>query len=141
MSAKRRQSTTSKVAVSSLVASIAGVVGYFTGLLTAPKSGQQTREEIAGKASGIKDGAVVDLQVIEVELKDIIKSTKNKTIGLSSAARSEFDEALVKAKDAHNKAAQVIKAAQKGEATDPDLNKAAKQVRLAIKNLNKFLKS
>ena len=81
------------------------------------------------------------LQDLNDELKDLIKSTKSKTVALSSSARAEFNEAVVKAKDAQNKSSQVLKAAKAGEAGDPDLNKAVKQARQAIKNLGKFLKS
>ncbi len=75
------------------------------------------------------------------ELKDLIKSTKVKTVALSSSARAEFNEAVVRAKDAQNKATQVLKAVKAGEASDPDLNKSVKQARQAIKNLSKFLKN
>ena len=71
----------------------------------------------------------------------MVKSAKSKTVTLSSAARAEFNEAVVKAKDAQNKSTQVLKAAKAGEASDPDLNKAVKQARLAAKNLAKFFKS
>jgi hypothetical protein len=62
-------------------------------------------------------------------------------VALSSTARAEFNEAVVRAKDAQNKATYVLKAAKAGEASDPDLNKAVKQARQALKNLGKFLKS
>lgn len=120
---------------------IAGAAGYLAGILTAPKSGQQTRKSIADKAGDLRDDTEDQLQDLNAELKDLIKSTKVKTVALSSSARAEFNEAVVKAKDAQNKSAQVLKAAKAGEASDPDLNKAVKQARQAIKNLAKFLKS
>jgi gas vesicle protein len=127
-----------KVAIGSVVA---GAVGYLAGVLTAPKSGKQTRKDIANKAGDIVGDTEDQLQDLNDELKDLIKSTKDKTIALSSSARAEFNEAVVKAKDAQNKSTQVLKAAKAGEASDPDLNKAVKQARQAIKNLGKFLKS
>lgn len=138
MAFNRKQHTTRKVAVGS---ALAGVVGYLAGILTAPKSGKETRGDIAEKTEVVKEVAVIDLQVAENELKEMIKSAKVKTIALSSTARVEFNEAVVRAKDAQNKTSQVIKAAKAGEATDPDLNKAVKQARQAIKNLGKFLKA
>ncbi|HEX5448007.1 MAG TPA: YtxH domain-containing protein [Candidatus Saccharimonadales bacterium] len=138
MSFKRKQHTGRKIAIGS---ALAGALGYLAGVLTAPKSGKDTREDLAERAGGVKDAAIVDLQVLEGELKDTIKSTKVKTIALSSSARTEFNEAVVKAKDAQNKASEVLKAAKKGEADDPDLNKAAKQAKQAIKNLKKYLNS
>ncbi len=120
---------------------VAAVTGYVAGILTAPKSGRETREDIADTAGEVKDSAVADLQVLEIELKDLVANAKSKTIALSSHAREEFDEAVIKAKDAQNKVAYLVKAAKSGKADDPDVNKAIKQAKQAKKNLGKFLKS
>ena len=139
MTFQRRNSNMGrKIAIGSAVA---GLAGYLAGILTAPKSGQQVRKDLANKAGDIKHESEDQLRDLNDELKDLIKSTKVKTIALSSSARTEFNEAVIKAKDAQNKSAQVLKAAKAGEASDPDLNKAVKQARQAIKNLGKFLKS
>lgn len=137
MAFQRNQHTGRKIALGSL---IAGAAGYLAGILTAPKSGKETRQDIADKAGDVKDSAEDQLKDLNEELKGLIKTTKTKTVALSSSARSEFNEAVVKAKDAQNKAGQVLKAAKNGEASDPDLNKAIKQARQAVKNLGKFLK-
>jgi gas vesicle protein len=134
---RRNPHTGRKIAVGS---AIAGLAGYLAGVLTAPKSGQQTRQDIIRKAEDLKEDTEGQLTDLNDELKDLIKSTKVKTVALSSSARAEFNEAVIRAKDAQNKAAQVLKAAKAGEASDPDLNKAVKQARQAIKNLGKYLK-
>jgi len=138
MTFKRKSNTGRKIAVGSAVA---GVAGYLAGVLTAPKSGRETRDELAQKAGEVKDTAEDQLLEVNEELKEMIKSTKVKTVALSSTARAEFNEALMRAKDAQNKSTQVLKAVKKGEATDPDLNKAVKQARLAMRNLGKFFKN
>lgn len=135
---KRRNHTGRKIAIGSVVA---GVAGYLTGILTAPKSGQQTRHDIADKAEDAKDSAEDQLRDLNDELRDKIKATKVKTVSLSSSARAEYNEAVVRAKDAQNKAAHLLKALKTGEASDPDLNKAVKQARQALKNLGKYLKA
>ena len=122
-------------------AAIAGLFGYLTGILTAPKSGKQTLADIAKKAGDIITKAEIELAELQVELKDIIKAVKNKSVALSAKARAEFNEAVIIAKDAHNKAASVLKAVKAGQAEDPELNKALKQARAASKNLAKYLKS
>lgn len=134
----KEEHTGRKMAISALVAAAAG---YVTGLLTAPKSGKETREDIADKAGEIKDSAEQQLQDSHDELDKLIKQTKTKTFALKSKAREEFDETVVKAKDAKNKAASVLKAVKAGEANDPELNRAIKQAKQAQKNLMKFLKS
>jgi gas vesicle protein len=135
---RKSKNTGRNIAVGS---AIAGLLGYAAGILTAPKSGKQTREDFAKKAGDAKDNIEDQLYQLNEELKVLIKSTKVKTMSLNSSARAEFNEAVVKAKDAQNKSMEVLKAAKAGEASDPDLNKAVKQARQAIKNLSRFLKS
>lgn len=120
---------------------IAGIAGYVTGILTAPKSGKETRGDIVDKAEDIKDGAEDQLQNVHDELNDLIKKSKAKSLALGSKARAEFNEAVVRAKDAQNKAAHLLKAVKSGNADNPQLNKAIKQSRQAIKSLGRYLRS
>lgn len=124
-----------------LGALVAGVAGYLTGLLTAPKSGKETRADIANKAGEIKEDAEEKLQEAHDELAEALKKTKTRTKQLSDKAKTEFNEAVWRAKDAQNKTARVIKALRSGEAEDRHLDRALKQARLAKKNLAKYLKS
>lgn len=135
---RKDKHTGRKLAISSV---FAGAVGYVTGILTAPKSGRQTREDIADKAEDIKEGAEDQLQNLHEDLNDLLKTAKNKSIALGSKAREDFNEAVVRAKDAQNKAGHVLKAFKAGEADDPALNKAIKQAKQAKKNLSKYLGS
>jgi gas vesicle protein len=134
---RKRQNTGKKMAVSAL---IAGVAGYIGGILTAPNSGKDTRRNIVEEAEGIKDGTEAQLQRANDELKSLINDAKTKTLSLSSQAKEEFNEALLRAKDAQNKTSATLKALKAGEAEDPELNKAVKQARQATKNLGKFFK-
>lgn len=127
-----------KIAIGALVA---GAVGYVTGILTAPKSGKETRDDIAGKASDLKDEGAERLEDLRNELEELISTAKDKTVALSAKAREEFNEAVVAAKDAKSKAGTVLKAAKAGEADDPDLNRAIKQASQAKKNLGKYFKN
>jgi gas vesicle protein len=134
----RKSNTVRKIAIGS---AIAGAAGYIAGILSAPRSGRQTRQEIANKAEDVKGSTEDQLQELSDELKDMIRTTKDKTTSLSSTARAELNEAVVRAKDAQNKAGQVLKAVRAGEASDPDLNRAIKQAKQAAKNLGKYMKS
>ena len=138
MTFRKNPHTGRKIAIGSAVA---GLAGYLAGILTAPKSGQQTRQDISKKAGDFKNDAEAELTNLNQELQDLIKKTKVKTVALSSTARAEFNEAVVRAKDAQNKTTQILKAAKSGEASDPDLNKAVKQAKQALKNLGKFYSS
>lgn len=139
MSIRRKDPKTGqKVA---LGAAIAGIGGYLAGVLTAPKSGKETRQDLATKASDIKDDAGTQLTEAQKELSETLKKAQEKTLSLSAQAREEFNETVIRAKDAQNKAKMVLVALKAGEAEDPELNKAVKQARQATKNLSKFLKS
>ena len=122
-------------------AAVAGVVGYAAGILTAPKSGKETREDIGNKAGDIKASLEQQLAELNDELKELIAKSKTATLALSAKAKEEFNEAVLRAKDAQNKTATVLKAVKVGEAEDPELNKAIKQAQLAQKNLAKFYKN
>jgi cellobiose-specific phosphotransferase system component IIA len=93
------------------------------------------------EAEELKEGAEDQLQRAHDELKFLLKEAKAKTVALSGQAREEFNEAVIRAKDAQNKAAEVLKAVKAGEADDPELNKAVKQAKQAQKNLSRFFKS
>jgi gas vesicle protein len=135
--AKEEDHTKRNMALGAL---IAGAAGYVAGILTAPKSGKETRADIADKAGDVKESAEQQLMNIQSELKDLLTNAKSQTIALSGQAREEFNEAVVRAKDAQNKAGSVLRAVKSGEAEDPELNKAIKQAKLAAKNLGKYLK-
>lgn len=138
MAFRKDPKTGQKVA---LGAALAGVGGYLAGILTAPKAGKDTRADISDKAVEVTGEAGARLQKAQDELSDTIKKAQTKTIALSVQARDEFNEAVIRAKDAQSKARLVLKALKAGQAEDPELNKAVKQAKQAQKNLSKFLKS
>jgi gas vesicle protein len=135
---RKKQNTGRKMAASALVA---GVAGYIGGLLTAPKSGKETRKQLIEDGESLKVSTEEQLQKANEELKVLLKDAKTKTVALSGQAREEFNEAVIRAKDAQNKATTTIKALKNGEAEDPELNKAVKQATQAAKNLKKYFKS
>lgn len=135
---RRKNHTARKIAVGS---AIAGFAGYLAGILTAPKAGKETRADLRDRADELRENMIDQLHELNDELKVLLKMAKSRSSDLSSSAKAEFNEALVRAKDAQNKTSQVIKAFKNGEADEPELNKAAKQARQAIKNLNKYLKT
>lgn len=132
-----KESTGKKLAIGALVA---GAAGYLAGILTAPKSGQETRTDIANKAEDVKEEVETQLQETHDDLENLLKSAKSKTLGLSSKTRTEFNEAVVNAKDAKNKAAHLLKAVRAGEAEDIRLDRAIRQAKAAAKNLGKYFK-
>ena len=122
-------------------ATLAGIGGYLAGILTAPKSGRETRDDISDKVDEIGFEAERQLRIAQNDLSIVIKEAQSKTVSLGSQARVEFNEALIRAREASSKTKTLLQAAKAGKAEDPELNKAIKQAKAAAKNLGKFLKS
>lgn len=119
---------------------ITGIGGYLVGILTAPKSGKETRADIADKAEDIKNDTRVELENLQDDLRELLARAKDKTVQLSFYTRRGFDRAVLRAKDASDKSKEILKAAKTGESEDPQLSRAVKQARQAKANLSKYLK-
>lgn len=133
----RKNDVGKKFALGALAAAAGG---YLAGILTAPKSGKATRADIADKTGEAKDAAADQLQSLQDELDDLLEVAKDKSAGAKTKGREELNEAVLRAKDARSKSSEILKAVKKGQAEDPELNKAVNQARQAIKNLGKYLK-
>lgn len=133
-----RKNNTSKVVA--LGAVVAAGVGYAAGLLTAPKSGKDTRKDIAHSATKAKIKAEKQLKSLNTELNDLIDEGEAKVKKAKTKASAELKEAVAKAKAAKEKGREVLSAIHHGDADDPDLQKAIKEVQRAKKNLGKYLK-
>jgi gas vesicle protein len=132
-----KSSNTKKFALWAL---IAGVGGYLAGILTAPQSGKETREDI-------KDGVVKGVTEAEKELKKLYEELnklieKVKTMGgkLGDSAGKEASDMVNKAKDAKEKVRQMLSAVHEGDAEDKDLQQAIKEATQAIDHLKTYLK-
>ena len=134
----QNKNTGKKLAVGTI---FGGIVGYVAGLLTAPQSGAETREDIVDQTANLKDDTSLELSIAYDKLSDVIKRAQKKAVTLSAQAREEFNESLIRAKDAQTKAKVVLKAVKSGGSDNPELNRAVKQAKQATKNLGKFMKS
>ncbi len=129
--------TGKKIAVGAL---IAGAAGYVAGILTAPKSGKDTRQDIKDKAVDVKDKLVEELKLAQAELNKMLHMAKEKSQAVSASAKAGFNESVIRAKDARNKSATVLKAVKAGKSNEKELDLALKNLKLATKNLSKYLK-
>lgn len=125
-----------KVAVGT---AIAAGIGYVAGILTAPKSGKETRKEIHDKAVKAKTETEKKLKELTSELNTLITTAKSKAKGAQAGAKTELHKALDKAVGAKEKAREVISAFHEGESEDKDLQKAVTDVNKAIEHLKTYL--
>ena len=118
---------------------IAAGVGYVAGVLTAPKSGKETRKDIQDKAVKAKTESEKKLKELNAELNNLIATAKTKAKSAQSGAKTELHKALDVAVGAKEKAREVISAFHEGESEDKDLQKAVTDVNKAIDHLKKYL--
>ena len=133
---QKKSTDVKKVAIG---ASIAAVAGYIAGVLTAPKSGKETRKDVKDAAHKGLQGAEAEAKKLQTEAEELLKEAKTKGAELSDKARNELNELVDKAKVAKDKATTLVVAVKKGEADDKELQRALDQARNAIKNVRKYL--
>lgn len=127
---------TKRLAVGALVAA---VVGYVAGILTAPKSGKETREDIKRDAKQTYAEAEKELKKLHTELAQVLEEAKGRLAPTAGKAREELEAAIDTAKQGKEKASEILGAVRGGKAEDKDLQKAIKQAREAIDYLKTYL--
>lgn len=131
-----RKDTAKKLAIGT---SIAAAAGYIAGILTAPKSGKETRQDIKDNAQKSWKEAEKQLKGLHTELDKVMTEAKAKTGELSSKTQKELAGLLEKAKDSKEKARAVISGIHEGDAEDKDLKKAINDATKAIQHLRDYL--
>jgi len=119
---------------------IAAIAGYVAGLLTAPKSGKETRGDIKQTASENMAEAEKELKKLHTELGKVIDEARVNGDKMSAKAKNNLADLVDQAKDTKEKTREVISAFHEGEAEDEDLKKAVKQANASLSNLRKYLK-
>lgn len=125
------------VAISTLIAAGAG---YLTGILTAPKSGKQTRNDITSGVNKKRRESEMQLKKLHSEITGNLKEAETRAKKAQTKVTKEFQDATDKARLAKNKAKDMLSAVHNGEADDPNLQAVVEEVKLAKSNLTKFLK-
>lgn len=137
MSRKDSNSNMKRLAIGSTVAAVAG---YLAGILTAPKSGKETRGDIKQATNESIAQAEKDLKKLHTELGKVIDEAKINGDRFSAKTKNELADLVDKAKDTKEKAREVISAIHEGDAEDIDLKKAVKEANTALEHLREFLK-
>lgn len=123
-----------------LGAVIAGAVGYVAGVLTAPKSGKETRADIKDGAGRVLAEAERRLKSLHTELASLLVQARSVAESLSGKAKGELEKAMVAGAAVKEKARELLSAAHEGTAEDKDLEKAVKEATKAVEHLKVFLK-
>ncbi|HUP26293.1 MAG TPA: YtxH domain-containing protein [Candidatus Limnocylindrales bacterium] len=117
---------------------LVAAAGYVAGLLTAPKSGRETRKDIRTAAQKAKGEAERKLKNAHGELTKLVNDASEMAKSSKHKANDELKKALEKANNVRLKTRVVLSAIHEGEAEDRDLQKALDDVKAAIKHLKQY---
>ena len=134
---KTKSNNASKFAIGAMIAAVAG---FLAGILSAPKSGQETRQDIKDVTGKAVAATEKELKGLHTQLNDLIDQAKIKGTELSGKAKQEFDALVDKADISRQKAREVLSGIHEGDADDEDLSKAIKDSKQAIEHLKTYLK-
>jgi gas vesicle protein len=124
------------VAVGTLLVAAAG---YVAGLLTAPKSGRETRKDIRNAALKAKSEGERKLKTAHSELNVLLTEASLMASKSRTKASEELSKAREKAEAIRDKTRVLLSAIHEGEAEDEDLNIALQDVKAAIKHLKQYV--
>lgn len=91
-----------------LGALIGAAVGAVAALLTAPKSGEETRKEIKDKATEVSHETMRQLRKVEGELNKRISDAKRMASKYEGQARAEVDALIARAEKMKDQATKMV---------------------------------
>jgi gas vesicle protein len=114
-------------------------LGYLLGILTAPKSGKETRKDIQKTALKAKTEAEKNLKSIHSELNHLLTQGQGVISDNKTKAKTGLNDAVEQARKAQSKVREILSAYHEGEPEDKDLRSAVADAQSAIKHLRKYL--
>lgn len=123
-----------------LGALFAGLIGFLAGILTAPKSGKETRQDIKNVTTSAVREAEKQLKAAHTELSELTAKASKLLKAGGKEAKKDLSKAQDRAKKAQVTVKQILSAIHEGSADDPQLDAALKEAKAAKAHLSKFLK-
>lgn len=118
---------------------LVAAAGYVAGLLTAPKSGRETRKDIKNAALKAKTDAERKLKTAHSELTNLLDQATEAAKTSKNKADAGLHTAIDRAKTIGTKTKMILTAVHEGEAEDHDLQIALDEVKEAIKHLKQYV--
>ncbi len=129
--------STKKIAIGTVVAAGAG---YLAGILTAPKSGKETRKDIKINTEKGIAAAEKILKKSYSQLSEASTKAKVQVKKLSGKAKKDLEVAIDFADKAKKKAGEILSDVHEGKTEDKHLQKALDESQKAFENLKAYLK-
>ncbi len=118
---------------------LAAGIGYAVGLLTAPKTGRDTRKEIKKAALKAKSEGESNLKKAQKELTDLLDQVGVQAKKSTGKAKVELEKISAQAQVVRQKTRELLSAVHEGEAEDKDLKQAIDEVKKANDHLKKYI--
>jgi gas vesicle protein len=118
---------------------IAAAAGYLAGILTAPKSGKETRDDIKTAAENSVSEAERQLKKLHTELNTAISEATSRLEEVSGKAHTELEKITQSSTAVKEKAREILSAVHEGHADDKDLKKAIAEAEKAVSYLKRYL--
>ncbi len=118
---------------------VAAAAGYIAGILTAPKSGKETRQDLKDTAVRTYTAAEKELKMLHTELTKLIDQGRAMVGELKGTAATNLDKAMEVAKAAKEKTRELLSAVHEGDADDKELKAAIAEATKAVEHLKSFL--
>ena len=119
---------------------IAAVAGYIAGILTAPKSGKETREDIKEAAEMSIIEAEKQLKKLHTQLDRVLDDAQVFLQKAEGKARKELEEAIKLSKATKEKVRQMLSSSHEGSSGNDELKKAVSDAVAAVDHLKKAIK-
>jgi gas vesicle protein len=120
-------------------AAVAGVAGYVAGILTAPKSGKETRQDIKNTAIKAKREAEKKLKELHGQLDSLLKEGKAMAAKLGGKTKEDWEKLAATAMASKDKVKAVLSSIHEGGTDDKDLQKAIKDANNAVQSLKDYI--
>jgi gas vesicle protein len=114
------------------------VVGFMAGILTAPKSGKQTRADIKSATQHSIVQAEKKLKEAHTELSDLIEKARKILADDKGRADKQLDEAVKEAQKVKQKVRELLSILHEGDVEDEELKAAVVEAEKTIKHLKAF---
>lgn len=121
-----------------LGAIFAATVGFVVGILTAPKSGKETRKDLKISTMVAARQAERDLKSAHTELKQLIASASLAIKDTSKQAKKDLAKAIERARKSQSKVRVLLSSIHDGTSDDPELRQALDEAIAARAHLKKF---
>lgn len=117
---------------------LAGIVGFLVGILAAPKSGKETRDDLKRSTKVAAWQIEKDLKAIHTELRQLIATASTAVRDTSKQAKKDFGKAIDRAKKSQSKVKVVLSTIHEGKSDDPELTAALEEAKAAKEHLKKY---